>query len=62
MECANLNVMPDVTFIINGVSYTLQPTAYTLLVRTVSLFCKSQGRPFPTRSLLLPLFGSLHLP
>ncbi|XP_042780925.1 cathepsin E isoform X1 [Panthera uncia] len=31
VECANLNVMPDVTFIINGVSYTLQPTAYTLL-------------------------------
>lgn len=44
MECDNLNVMPDVTFTINGVPYTLQPTAYTILVRTVSLFCKSQGR------------------
>ncbi|XP_045643461.1 cathepsin E isoform X1 [Ursus americanus] len=31
VECANLNVMPDVTFTINGISYTLQPTAYTLL-------------------------------
>ncbi|XP_077013705.1 cathepsin E [Tamandua tetradactyla] len=31
MECANLNVMPDVTFIINGVPYTLGPPAYTLL-------------------------------
>ncbi|CAK6439718.1 unnamed protein product [Pipistrellus nathusii] len=31
VECDNLNVMPDVTFIINGVPYTLQPTAYTLL-------------------------------
>ncbi|KAG8518096.1 Cathepsin E [Galemys pyrenaicus] len=31
VECANLNVMPDVTFSINGVPYTLQPTAYALL-------------------------------
>ncbi|XP_004685619.1 PREDICTED: cathepsin E [Condylura cristata] len=31
VECVNLNVMPDVTFTINGVPYTLQPTAYTLL-------------------------------
>lgn len=31
VECANLNVMPDVTFTINGVSYTLQPTVYTLV-------------------------------
>ncbi|XP_055975143.1 cathepsin E [Sorex fumeus] len=31
MECDNLNVMPDVTFTINGIPYTLQPTAYTLL-------------------------------
>ncbi|XP_008578656.1 PREDICTED: cathepsin E isoform X1 [Galeopterus variegatus] len=29
--CDNLNVMPDVTFVINGVSYTLSPTAYTLV-------------------------------
>lgn len=31
VECDNLNVMPDVTFTINGVPYTLQPTAYTIL-------------------------------
>ncbi|KAM8816606.1 cathepsin E isoform 2-T2 [Rhynchonycteris naso] len=31
VECDNLNVMPDVTFTINGVPYILQPTAYTLL-------------------------------
>ncbi|XP_012859408.1 cathepsin E [Echinops telfairi] len=31
VECANLNVMPDVTFTINGVPHTLGPTAYTLL-------------------------------
>ncbi|KAF6292704.1 cathepsin E [Rhinolophus ferrumequinum] len=31
VECDYLNVMPDVTFTINGVPYTLQPTAYTLL-------------------------------
>ncbi|NP_001166408.1 cathepsin E precursor [Cavia porcellus] len=31
VQCANLNMMLDVTFIINGVPYTLNPTAYTLL-------------------------------
>ncbi|EHB13864.1 Cathepsin E, partial [Heterocephalus glaber] len=31
VECANLNMMQDVTFVINGVLYTLSPTAYTLL-------------------------------
>ncbi|XP_068930802.1 cathepsin E [Petaurus breviceps papuanus] len=30
MECNNLNVMPDVTFTINGIPYTLSPKAYTL--------------------------------
>ncbi|XP_020036276.1 cathepsin E [Castor canadensis] len=30
VDCANLNVMPNVAFIINGVSYTLSPTAYIL--------------------------------
>ncbi|XP_019608007.2 cathepsin E [Rhinolophus sinicus] len=30
VECDYLTVMPDVTFTINGVPYTLQPTAYTL--------------------------------
>lgn len=45
VECVNIGVLLDVTFTINGVPHTLQPTAYTLLVRTVSLFCKSQGHP-----------------
>ncbi|XP_004610120.2 cathepsin E [Sorex araneus] len=31
LECDNLNVMPDVTITINGIPYTLQPTAYTIL-------------------------------
>nr|XP_012616440.1 cathepsin E [Microcebus murinus] len=31
VECANLSVMPDVTFTINAVPYTLKPAAYTLL-------------------------------
>ncbi|XP_069910986.1 cathepsin E isoform X1 [Oryctolagus cuniculus] len=30
VECENLNIMPDVTFVINGVPYTLSATAYTL--------------------------------
>ncbi|XP_008821520.2 cathepsin E [Nannospalax galili] len=30
VECGNLNMMPDITFLINGVSYTLSPAAYIL--------------------------------
>ncbi|KAM9212168.1 cathepsin E [Dugong dugon] len=42
VECVNLNVMPDVTFTINGVPYTLSPTAYTLLDSTDGMnFCSS---------------------
>ncbi|XP_007951498.1 cathepsin E [Orycteropus afer afer] len=42
VECANLNVMPDVTFTINGVPYTLGPTAYTLLDLVDGMnFCSS---------------------
>lgn len=33
VECSNLNVMPDVTFTINGLPYTLSAQAYTLTVR-----------------------------
>lgn len=33
VECSNLNVMPDVTFTINGLPYTLTSQAYTLMVR-----------------------------
>ncbi|XP_053103969.1 cathepsin E [Hemicordylus capensis] len=32
VECNNLNVMPDVTFTINGIPYTLTPEAYTLIM------------------------------
>ncbi|NXG24808.1 CATE protein, partial [Grallaria varia] len=31
VECSNLNVMPDVTFTINGLPYTLNAQAYTLM-------------------------------
>ncbi|XP_019505120.1 PREDICTED: cathepsin E [Hipposideros armiger] len=42
VECDYLNVMPDVTFTINGVPYTLQPTAYTLLDSVNGMeFCPS---------------------
>lgn len=30
VDCANLNTMPNVAFLLNGVSYTLSPTAYIL--------------------------------
>uniref|UniRef100_A0A8D0GXN0 cathepsin E n=1 Tax=Sphenodon punctatus TaxID=8508 RepID=A0A8D0GXN0_SPHPU len=41
MECNNLNVMPDVTFTINGMPYTLSPQTYTLMEY-------SDGMPFCT--------------
>lgn len=42
VECDNLNVMPDVTFTINGVPYALQPTAYTILDSGTGMnFCSS---------------------
>ncbi|KAM6217852.1 cathepsin E [Rhynchocyon petersi] len=42
VECANLNVMPDVTFTINGLPYSLGPTAYTLLDQVDGMdFCSS---------------------
>lgn len=51
VECVNLQIMPNITFTINGLPYTLQPTAYTLPVRTVSLFRLSQSLPHaPTTS------------
>lgn len=33
VECNNLNIMPEVTFTINGIPYTLSAQAYTLMVQ-----------------------------
>ncbi|EMP30825.1 cathepsin E [Chelonia mydas] len=42
VECNNLNVMPDVTFTINGIPYTLSPQAYTLVDNSDGMaFCTS---------------------
>nr|XP_006137281.1 cathepsin E [Pelodiscus sinensis] len=42
VECNNLNVMPDVTFTINGIPYTLNPQAYTLTdISDGMTFCTS---------------------
>nr|XP_033775208.1 cathepsin E [Geotrypetes seraphini] len=41
VECNNLNVMPDVTFTINGIEYTLTPQQYTLSVSDGMDFCTS---------------------
>uniref|UniRef100_A0A8C0G9S9 cathepsin E n=1 Tax=Chelonoidis abingdonii TaxID=106734 RepID=A0A8C0G9S9_CHEAB len=42
VECNNLNVMPDVTFTINGIPYTLSPQAYTLMENSDGMaFCTS---------------------
>ncbi|XP_053461253.1 cathepsin E [Nycticebus coucang] len=56
VRCTNLNVMPDVTFVIKGVPYTLKPTAYTLRVRTLSLFCKSGFEEFDFSDGMDPLW------
>ncbi|XP_030077719.1 cathepsin E [Microcaecilia unicolor] len=42
VECSNLNVMPDVTFTINGIGYTLTPQQYTLSQQADGMdFCTS---------------------
>ncbi|XP_052671549.1 cathepsin E isoform X1 [Harpia harpyja] len=42
VECSNLNVMPDVTFTINGLPYTLSAQAYTLMEYSDNMaFCTS---------------------
>ncbi|XP_053884749.1 cathepsin E [Malaclemys terrapin pileata] len=42
VECNNLNVMPDVTFTINGIPYTLSPQAYILMDNSDGMaFCTS---------------------
>ncbi|NXR06353.1 CATE protein, partial [Semnornis frantzii] len=42
VECSNLNVMPDVTFTINGLPYTLSAQAYTLMEFSEDVtFCTS---------------------
>nr|XP_006000457.1 PREDICTED: cathepsin E [Latimeria chalumnae] len=43
VECNNLNVMPDVTFTINAVDYTLNPLAYTLTEEVGELTLCSSG-------------------
>ncbi|XP_009705415.1 PREDICTED: cathepsin E [Cariama cristata] len=42
VECSNLNVMPDVTFTINGLPHTLSAQAYTLMEDSDGMaFCTS---------------------
>ncbi|KAI5939702.1 Cathepsin E [Manis javanica] len=45
VECVNLQIMPNITFTINGLPYTLQPTAYTLPIEDYDVggmqFCTS---------------------
>ncbi|KAM6311035.1 cathepsin E [Podargus strigoides] len=56
VECSNLNTMPDVTFTINGLPYTLGPQAYTITENSDGMiFCTSgfQGMD------IAPPFGPL---
>ncbi|KFW03576.1 Cathepsin E, partial [Eurypyga helias] len=50
VECSNLNVMPEVTFTINGLPYTLSAQDYTLMEYSDNMaFCTSgfQGMDIP---------------
>ncbi|XP_069731994.1 cathepsin E isoform X1 [Phaenicophaeus curvirostris] len=51
VECSNLNVMPEVTFTINGLPYTLSAQDYTLMEYSDNMaFCTSgfEGIDIPT--------------
>uniref|UniRef100_A0A8C0FCX1 cathepsin E n=1 Tax=Bubo bubo TaxID=30461 RepID=A0A8C0FCX1_BUBBB len=63
VECSNLNVMPDVTFTINGLPYTLGAQAYTLMVRDGMAFCTSgfQGMDIPPPAGPLWILGDVFI-
>lgn len=58
VECSNLDVMPDLTFTINGLPYTLSAQAYTLVVWL--WFPPPQIPAAPEAKVAQPHAGSCH--